>query len=221
VKEISGSNSQWSTATGIPVNQDIATDDGHEGSVIGDVELYDELPTSSSGPVACPVSGCEYTGEPASVAGHVSGKRDSQHDWSQLGYAGANAHKRTISTTGHELQSQTSLLHLSDSHLGASLTKTGEYSSDSRCLTGFRRAIDIAIGREVDAVLNTGDLFHNDRLGIPSTVRDEARDQLTRLAERDIPFYSIDGDTSAMPVEKSSESSNETGLLRSLTKRHS
>ena len=194
VEEISGSNSQWVTATGIPVNQDTAPDDGHEGSVIGDVELYDELPTSSSGTVTCPVPGCEYTGEPASVAGHVSGKRDSQHDWSQLGYDGANAYKRKISTTGQDLQSQTSLLHISDSHLGASLSKTGEYPSESRCLTGFRRAIDIAIEREVDAVLNSGDLFHNDRHGIPHPVKEAAQEQLTRLAERDIPFYSIDGD---------------------------
>jgi predicted RNA-binding protein with TRAM domain len=34
VEEISGSNSQWVTATGTPVEQDIATDDGHEGSAI-------------------------------------------------------------------------------------------------------------------------------------------------------------------------------------------
>jgi len=194
VGEISGSNPQWVTATGTPVNQDTTSEDGREGSVIGDVELYDELPTTSSEMVTCPVSGCEYTGEPASVAAHISGKRDSQHDWSRLGYAGANAYKRKISTTGHDLQSQTSLLHISDSHLGASLSKPGEYSSDSRCLTGFRRAIDIALGREVDAVLNTGDLFHNDRHGIPRPVKEAAQEQLTRLAERDIPFYSVDGD---------------------------
>jgi len=194
VQEISGSNPQWVTATGTHVDQDPASNDSREGSVIGDVELYDELPTTSSGTVTCPVSGCEYTGEPASVAAHVSGKRDSKHDWSQLGYVGANAYKRTISTTGQDLQSQTSLLHISDSHLGASLSKTGGYSSESRCLTGFRRAIDIAIEREVDAVLNTGDLFHNDRHGIPRTVKEAAQEQLTRLAERDIPFYSIDGD---------------------------
>lgn len=193
-EEISGSNPQWVTATRTPVDQGIASDAGREGLVITDVELYDELPTSSSGTVACPVSDCKYTGEPVSVAGHVSGKRDSQHDWSQLGYAGASAYKRKISTTSQNLQSETSLLHVSDAHLGASLTDTGTYPSDSRCLTGFRCAIDIAIGREVDAVLNTGDLFHNDRRGIPRTVRDAAQNQLIRLAERDIPFYSIDGD---------------------------
>jgi len=194
VGEISESNPQWVTATGTPVNQDTTSEDGLEGPVIGDVELYDELPTTSLGTVTCLVSGCEYTGEPASVAAHISGKRDSQHDWGQLGYTGANAYKRKITTTGQGLQSQTSLLHISDSHLGASLSKTGGYSSESRCLTGFRRAIDIAIEREVDAVLNTGDLFHNDRHGIPCTVKEAAQEQITRLAERDIPFCSIDGD---------------------------
>jgi hypothetical protein len=80
VEDISGSNSQWVTATGTSVDQDITSNDGREGSVIGGVKLYDELPTSSSGTVGCPVSGCAYTGEPASVAGHMSGKRDSQHN---------------------------------------------------------------------------------------------------------------------------------------------
>ncbi len=128
------------------------------------------------------------------MSGHVSGKWESRHDWSQLGYVSANAYKRTFPTTGHELQSQTSLLHLSDSHLAASLTKTGENSSDSQSLTGFPRVKDITIELGADAVFNTGDLFHNDRHGTPRTVKEAAQEQLARLAERDILFYSIDGD---------------------------
>lgn len=192
--EVSSTTSEWTTAVGRPVDDEIASNHGFEGSVEAEIELYDELPTISPGTVTCPVAGCGYSGQPASVAGHVSGKRDSQHDWTQLGYAGANAYKRRMSTVGGNLRSSTTLLHISDSHLGASLSETGHYPSDSRCLNGFRRAIDIAIGRGVDAVLNTGDLFHNDRRGIPSGVEDSARNQLKRLAEQDIPFYSIDGD---------------------------
>lgn len=194
LEEVSGSNSQWATAIGRPVDDTISSNNSLEGSVVADTKLYDELPIASPETVPCPVSDCGYSGHSASVAGHVSGKRGPQHDWNQLGYAGANAYKRSISTAGGDLQSATSLLHLSDSHLGAVLTETGDYSSNSRCLKGFCRAIDIAIGRKVDAVLNTGDLFHNDRHGIPSAVKESARVQLKRLAEQDIPFYSIDGD---------------------------
>lgn len=32
-----------------------------------------------------PVSNCIYSGPPASVAGHVSGKREAAHDWERLG----------------------------------------------------------------------------------------------------------------------------------------
>ena len=33
----------------------------------------------SPGEVACPIGGCEYSGEPASVAGHINGKHDRKH----------------------------------------------------------------------------------------------------------------------------------------------
>lgn len=194
LEEVSRSDAQWATATGRPVDDEIASNHGLEGSVVAKTQLYDELPTTAPKTVTCPVTGCGYSGQPASVAAHVSGKKDPQHDWNQLGYTGANAYKRRLSTAGKELQSSTTLLHISDSHLGASLSETGDYSVDSRCFRGFRRAIDIAIGRGVDAVLNTGDLFHNDRRGIPTKVKESVHDQLKRLAEQDIPFYSIDGD---------------------------
>lgn len=194
LEEVSGSNSQWAAAIGRPVDDTISSNSSLESSIVADTELYNELPIASPGTVPCPVSDCGYSGHPASVAGHVSGKRDPQHDWNQLGFAGANAYKRSMSTAGRGLRSSTTLLHISDSHLGASLSETGDYDSNSRCHKGFRRAIDFAVDREVDAVLNTGDLFHNDRRGIPIKVKESARDQLKRLAKHDIPFYSIDGD---------------------------
>lgn len=48
--------------------------------------------------VNCPVSGCDYKGTPASVAGHVSGKKDGAHDWSKLGFTGANDYKESINS---------------------------------------------------------------------------------------------------------------------------
>ena len=217
VEGISESNPQWITAIGTPVDQDVVPDNDDMGSVIGEVELYDELQTTSSETVLCPVAECEYEGKPASVAGHMSGKRDSQHDWERVGYASANAYKKSISTSSHDLQSQTTLLHISDSHLGVSLTTPDEYSSDNRCLTGFRRAIDIAIARDADAVLNTGDLFHNDRHGITHQVKEAARDQLTRLAEQNIAFYSIDGNHERDAGRKVFREFEEEGLVTQLT----
>jgi hypothetical protein len=48
--------------------------------------------------VECPVTGCTYTGDVKSVAGHVSGKRDSTHDWGVLGYEGARQYKKEKGT---------------------------------------------------------------------------------------------------------------------------
>lgn len=49
-----------------------------------------------SGEISCPVPSCEYTGPVASVAAHVSGKKDAEHDWGDLGFEGANDFKRTM-----------------------------------------------------------------------------------------------------------------------------
>jgi len=188
-------NSQWQIALGKRTTEtDDTSEEGLLGSVQSDVVLYDELTTSNSGTVTCPAVDCSYTGQPASVAGHVSGKRDDNHKWTKLGYDGANAYKSTVTASTEPPEATTHLLHLTDSHLGASLSTNSEYSNESRCLKGFQRAIDIAIDQEVDGVFNTGDFFHNDRHGIPKEVEEAARNQLQRLAKREIPFYSIDGD---------------------------
>lgn len=187
-------NSQWQIALGKRTTETDDTDmDDLFYSVESDVVLYDDLITSNSGTVTCPVSGCSYTGQPASVAGHVSGKRDDKHEWARLGYQGANEYKSTVTARTEPPDSATHLLHLSDSHLGASLSTDSSYSSESQCLKGFRRAIDVAIDLDVDGVLNTGDLYHNDRHGIPTDIREAIKSQLERLVNQDIPFYSIDG----------------------------
>jgi len=158
VESFSETNSQWQIALGKRTTEtDDTNEEGLLGSVQSDVELYDELTTSNSGTVTCPAADCSYTGQPASVAGHVSGKRDDKHEWDRLGYEGANAYKSTLTASTEPPESATHLLHLSDSHLGASLSTDSDYTSENRCLKGFRRAIDVAIDRDVDGVLNTGD----------------------------------------------------------------
>jgi hypothetical protein len=162
-------------------------------SAQSDIVLYEELSGSDPGAVTCPVTDCSYTGKPASVAGHVSGMRDDEHTWGRLGYGGAYAFKDTVTASTEPPESTTHLLHLSDSHLGASRTPDSNYTRRNPCLKGFRRAIDVAIDQGVDGVLNTGDLFHNDRHGIPEDVKEAARTQLQRLEQRAISFYSIEG----------------------------
>lgn len=58
--------------------------------------MPDVRPSEDSDEVSCPVVDCDYSGPPASVAGHVSGKKDQSHDWSVLGYDGANDFKRQL-----------------------------------------------------------------------------------------------------------------------------
>lgn len=49
----------------------------------------------SQNSVQCPVEDCDYTEKPSSVAAHITGKRDEEHDWSTLPYASASEFKRT------------------------------------------------------------------------------------------------------------------------------
>jgi hypothetical protein len=49
----------------------------------------------SQNSVQCPLKDCDYTGKPSSVAAHITGKRDGEHDWSTLPYASASEFKRT------------------------------------------------------------------------------------------------------------------------------
>jgi len=84
---------------------------------------------------------------------------------------------------------QNRLLHISDTHLGKR-----QYGSDVRrddFANAFERAIDIAVERDVDAVIHTGDLFDDPVPSLETIVR--AADALKPLEENDIPFYGIVG----------------------------
>lgn len=81
------------------------------------------------------------------------------------------------------------ILHVSDTHLGYR-----QYRSDTRredFAAAFGEAIEIAVDRDVDAVIHTGDLFH--RRNPPTTVLMDCIRHFQSLEDADIPFYGIVG----------------------------
>lgn len=84
---------------------------------------------------------------------------------------------------------RTRLLHISDTHLGKR-----QYGSDVRrddFAKAFEQAIDVAIERDVDAVIHTGDLFDDPVPSLETIVH--AADALRPLEQNNIPFYGIVG----------------------------
>lgn len=83
----------------------------------------------------------------------------------------------------------TSLLHVSDTHLG-----NRQYGSNTRredFADAFERAIQVAIDRDVDAVIHTGDLFDDPVPSLETIV--QAADVINTLDDAGIPFYGIVG----------------------------
>lgn len=86
------------------------------------------------------------------------------------------------------------VLLLPDTHLGKTDTKFYLKGNDLDTIGGFESAIDVALSENVDAVIHLGDIFHNDsNIGISNTLKDVCRENLTRLADADIPFLFIYG----------------------------
>jgi DNA repair exonuclease SbcCD nuclease subunit len=85
------------------------------------------------------------------------------------------------------------LLHMADVHLGARHRDLGPAAAKQRerQFAAFRRAVDIAIDRGVDAVLIAGDLF--DSNSQPRRSAEKAASELRRLADRGIPTVLIPG----------------------------
>ena len=79
---------------------------------------------------------------------------------------------------------RTRILHISDTHLGKR-----QYGSDIRredFANAFEQAIEVAVDRDVDAVIHTGDLFDDPVPSLPTVMR--AADALKPLEEHGIPF---------------------------------
>jgi len=143
--------------------------------------------------VVCPVDGCSYTDSVESVAAHVSGKKDSKHDWRALGYG--HYHEYIRKQREHPSSSPSVLVHMTDSHIGRE--KGGHHGKgwDIDCAAGFRKAVDAAISVDADAVVHTGDLFHNDTTtGITDEHREICFRELAKLFDSDIPFFYVLGD---------------------------
>jgi DNA repair exonuclease SbcCD nuclease subunit len=85
------------------------------------------------------------------------------------------------------------LLHMADVHLGARHRDLGAAAQKQRDrqFAAFRRAIDVALERNVDAVLIAGDLF--DSNAQPRRLAEKAASELRRLADRQIPTVIIPG----------------------------
>lgn len=84
---------------------------------------------------------------------------------------------------------QTQILHISDTHLGYR-----QYRSDIRrsdFLNNFEEAVEIAVDRNVDAIIHTGDLFHDSNPSIQDL--DRCAGIIDRLDTADIPMYGIVG----------------------------
>lgn len=82
---------------------------------------------------------------------------------------------------------QTKVVHISDTHLG-----NRQDGGDGRCdATAFEQAIGVAVERDADAVVHTGDLFDDPRPAL-STIT-HCADVLDPPGGRDVPFYAIVG----------------------------
>lgn len=85
------------------------------------------------------------------------------------------------------------LLHVADVHLGAPMANFGAYAEQRRreVEASFRRAIEVAIERQVDAVLIAGDLFDSQRPG--TDVLNLVRNGLSTLRQRGIRTIAVPG----------------------------
>lgn len=83
----------------------------------------------------------------------------------------------------------TKILHISDTHLGLSLY--GSAVREQGFEDTFSEALRIAITREFDAVVHTGDFTHGQKPD--ETLPESAWNALRKLADADIPFYFILG----------------------------
>lgn len=93
---------------------------------------------------------------------------------------------------------QTEIIHVSDTHLG-----TRQYGSEvpSEDFTAaFERAIGVAVERDVDAVVHTGNLFDRPQPTLPTVTR--CAELLDPAGEHDIPVYGIVGNHERRPDEQ-------------------
>ncbi|NLV15553.1 DNA repair exonuclease [Haloarcula argentinensis] len=108
----------------------------------------------------------------------------------------------------------TTLLHVSDTHLG-----NRQYGSDIRkndMAKAFDQAIDIAVNENVDGVIHTGDLFDSRTPSLPEVTH--CIQTLRKLDKADIPFYGIVGNHDRKMDEQWLDLIRETGTAERLSR---
>jgi DNA repair exonuclease SbcCD nuclease subunit len=119
----------------------------------------------------------------------------------------------------------TNILHISDTHIGYPLRERSDQYNQSTvrwideidCLTQFRKAMEMAVEREVDAVIHTGDVFDD---VVDTDHLNEFRDILENtVGEADIPFYYILGNHDPENARMELKSAESAGLAKHLSRR--
>lgn len=101
--------------------------------------------------------------------------------------------KLTIEPARAPTTTPTEVLYLTDSHLGKTTHGWSDTQWSVTPADGFQAAIEMAIDKDVAAVVHGGDLFHNPGSGIDEEDIATARRGLHALNEAAIPFYFIYG----------------------------
>ena len=141
----------------------------------------------------CPVSECGYTGNLASIAGHVSGTKDGSHDWNRLGYDGANHFKQHGDADSRTDPQPVTIGWLTDSHIGKRRGGYGKKRWEIQPEADFLRAIEQIEPFDPDAIVFTGDLFQNDEQGISPEQRRSLSASFERVSNGPTPVYYILG----------------------------
>lgn len=165
--------------------------------------------------VSCPVSGCSYTNSLASVAAHVSGKKDTRHDWPRLGYDGANHYKQEHKSTG-TTHDPTKIGWLTDSHIGKKEGGYGRSTWTINTLDGLNTCIELLMNKEIDSLLYTGDLFHNDRDGISKVGQSMVSELIDQMSLGPIPMKYIKGNHAREEGTRAWESYEKQGIAEPL-----
>lgn len=108
----------------------------------------------------------------------------------------------------------TTLLHISDTHLGKR-----QYGSDTRredFARAFQKAVDIAVEEEVDAVIHTGDLF--DSRSPPLAELKRCISIINELDNAGIPFLAIVGNHDRKRSDQWLDIVEQTGTAQRLSK---
>lgn len=133
------------------------------------LEFHPSISYVSDPRTTCPVPGCSFTGSIASVAGHVSGTHDAEHDWNRLGYEGANHYKQKNGVYSSNDSIPACVGWLTDSHIGKKYGGYGNSQWNLQSTENLRHVVNLFKPFSLDTVVYTGDLFHNDGQGIEYT----------------------------------------------------